>query len=59
MMLLIAIYFNPAIPFLEIDLTEVKNLCTMMFIVLLLRWLKFGNHLNIYIHIYISQQGNN
>lgn len=52
-----ATYCNPASPFLGIYLTEIKDLCTMIFTVKLLRWLKFGNYLNIQIDKY--QFGNN
>lgn len=47
-MLLITTLFNPATPFLGICPAEIKDLRTMMFLVVLLRWLKFGSNLNIF-----------
>lgn len=44
-MMLLITHFNPAFPFLGIYPTKIKDLCTMMFIVVVLRCLKFGNNL--------------
>lgn len=42
-MSLITTHFNPAIPFGKS--TTIKDLCTMMFTAVFLKWLKFGSNL--------------